>query len=199
MKEKIDNKIIVVSIILFGSLIIIVNNQKYPLYCYESYADVPQLLPVNSKQDYIEQDFVLNYDTEINSIEINYEGNLIENILKISILEDGNYLKTIDVYQNDIHGKPWGKIDVEGIKLKRNKLYTLQLFVEGDNKSNFQLYVGPSEWANGKYMRLNSSTIDNSVINIKLYGLEDSRWYYYQDNTIEYISDLYYEKLTINN
>lgn len=194
MKERINNKIIIVSTILFVSLIIVVNNQKYPLFCYESYADVPQLLPVNAKQDYLEQDFVLNYDTEINSIEINYEGNLNENILKISILEDGKYLKTIDVKQNDIQGKPWGKIDLESIKLKKNKLYTLQLFVEGNSESNFQLYVGPSEWANSKYVRLNSSTIDNSVINIKLYGLEDSRWYYYQDNTIEYISDLYYEK-----
>ena len=199
IKDKINKNIVIVSIILFSSLIFIINKQKYPLYCYESYADVPQLLPVNSKQDYIEQDFTLNYDTEINNIEINYEGNLNENVLKISILEDGNYLNTIDVKQDDIQGEPWGKINVEGIKLKKNKLYTLQLFVEGDNKSNFQLYVGPSEWANGKYMRLNSSTIDNSVINIKLYGLEDSRWYYYQDNTIEYISDLYYEKLTINN
>lgn len=194
IKDKINKNIVIVSIILFSSLIFIINKQKYPLYCYESYADIPQLLPVNSKQDYIEQDFVLDYDTEINSIEINYEGNLNENILKISILENGKYLKTIDVYQNDIHGKTWGKIDLESIKLKKNKLYTLQLFVEGNSESNFQLYVGPSEWANGKYVRLNSSTIDNSVINIKLYGLENSRWYYYQDNTIEYISDLYYEK-----
>ena len=194
IKDKINKNIVIVSIILFSSLIFIINKQKYPLYCYESYADIPQLLPVNSKQDYIEQDFVLDYDTEINSIEINYEGNLNENILKISILENGKYLKTIDVYQNDIHGKPWGKIDLERFKLKKNKLYTLQLFVDGNSESNFQLYVGPSEWANGKYVRLNSSTIDNSVINIKLYGSENSRWYYYQDNTIEYISDLYYEK-----
>lgn len=189
--DKKNKKYVYATIPLVLIVAFIYNTQKFVLPTFESYADVNNEMLVE-KNVQLTQNVTLDNDLKVDAIEFEYSGHLNENILKITIADGNSVLETISVNQSELDkSQNWIKKSFDSIRLANNKTYSIKFNVVGDGYSDFTIIYGPTAWDNDSVI-INGEEYQNSTINFKLLTKEYSRWYYYQNNKVQYVSDVYY-------